>query len=89
MQTRRAEFETLIDALRLAHSQVDALRRVAGSQHVAAAAAQRELLGALEKYVEAIGRAGRPVPYRLRDELAMHRALAGVGSRGRRTTARD
>ena len=80
MQTKREEFETLIDALNLAHSKVNALRSDRGSPHLVAAAAQGELLGALENYAAALGRAGQPVPYRLRDELAMHRMLS-VGVR--------
>lgn len=36
---------------------------------------QRELLVALEEYVAALSARGRPVPYRLRDELHLYRTL--------------
>jgi hypothetical protein len=41
--------------------------------------AQATLLSALEAYAEGLATAGHPVPYRMRDELAMRRRLAGLG----------
>jgi hypothetical protein len=35
------------------------------------------LLSALEDYAAGLASAGRPMPYRMRDELAIHRQLAG------------
>jgi hypothetical protein len=36
---------------------------------------QRELLAALAAYAAALTRLGHPVPYRMRSELAMYRAM--------------
>jgi hypothetical protein len=44
--------------------------------------ARRALLDALEAYVKSLDERGHPVPYALRDELRLHRALlAGESSR--------
>ena len=40
---------------------------------------QARLLNALEAAAAALESAGHPVPYRMRDELAMRRRLAGLG----------
>jgi hypothetical protein len=40
--------------------------------------AQATLLSALEAYADGLATAGHPVPYRMRDELAMRRRLAGL-----------
>jgi len=45
--------------------------------------ARGELLDALERYVDALARAGRPVPYRLRDELRLNRGISGRTGRSR------
>ncbi len=37
--------------------------------------AQRGLLDALEKYAFALAAAGRPVPYRVRDDLVLYRGI--------------
>jgi hypothetical protein len=47
-------------------------------------AAQATLLTALEAYAAALTTAGHPLPYRMRDELAMRRCLAGLGGVQRR-----
>jgi hypothetical protein len=41
--------------------------------------AQATLLSALEAYAAGLTSAGHPLPYRMRDELAMRRRLAGLG----------
>jgi hypothetical protein len=41
--------------------------------------AQANLLTALEEYAAGLQSAGHPLPYRVRDELFMHRQLAGLG----------
>jgi hypothetical protein len=46
--------------------------------------AQATLLSALEAYAAALTSAGHPLPYRMRDELAMRRRLAGLGGVQRR-----
>ncbi len=50
-------------------------RGVHGLQPWAAVAAQGELLAALESYAAALESVHRPLPYRLRDELRLYRAL--------------
>jgi len=45
--------------------------------------AQQELLSALEGYSAELTRRGQPIPYRLRDELAMYRLLLQARRRGR------
>jgi hypothetical protein len=49
-----------------------------GNRHFSAwTPARGALLNALEDYAAALASAGRPMPYRMRDELAIHRQLAG------------
>jgi hypothetical protein len=49
-----------------------------GDRHLSAwTPARRALLGALEDYAAGLASAGRPIPYGMRDELAIHRQLAG------------
>lgn len=48
-----------------------------GSRHFSAwTPARRALLTALEDYAAGLAAAGRPMPYRMRDELVIHRQLA-------------
>jgi len=62
-----------------ARSEVEEARRgKARPGSSAADPAQRSLLAALEQYAAALTRHGRPVPYRLRDELAMYRAMFNI-----------
>lgn len=42
------------------------------------AAEQRNLWQALERYAEALGQLGAPLPYRMRNELSMYRALFAI-----------
>lgn len=44
-------------------------------RHTSTVDARRELLAALETYAAALASAGRPVPYRIRDELHLYRGL--------------
>lgn len=53
----------------------DARRVVASPNSQGATNAQRDLLAALEAYVAALQRRNQPVPYRVRDELALYRSL--------------
>ena len=49
-----------------------------GNRHFSAwTPARRALLTALEDCADGLASAGRPMPYRMRDELAIHRQLAG------------
>lgn len=41
-------------------------------------AARADFLAALERYASALKDTGRPLPYRLRDELHLHRSLKGA-----------
>jgi cytolysin (calcineurin-like family phosphatase) len=61
-------------AVNHARSTLD-LARAQGSVSGLAAPEQRRLLAALEGYAVALTRQGRPVPYRMRTELAMYRSL--------------
>ena len=51
------------------------LARQQGSSRAMAQSEQRELLAALAAYAVALTRIGHPVPYRMRSELAMYRAM--------------
>ena len=70
------ELEALLRAVNAARAVTEAARRVvASSKSPLATNAQRELLAALEVYVAALQRRDQPVPYRVRDELALYRAM--------------
>jgi len=45
--------------------------------HPRTLAARSNLLAALEAYASALSSTGRPLPYRLRDELALYRRING------------
>jgi hypothetical protein len=80
---RTVPLEQLLAELRAARQ---ALARERGPvRHVAEwTQAQSTLLTALEAYAAALTSAGHPLPYRMRDELAMRRRLAGLGGVQRR-----
>jgi hypothetical protein len=44
-------------------------------RHTSTVDARRDLLAALESYAAALASAGRPIPYRIRDELHLYRGL--------------
>jgi hypothetical protein len=53
-------------------------REQRGNRHFSAwTPARQALLTALEEYAAGLASAGRPMPYRMRDELVIHRQLAG------------
>jgi hypothetical protein len=55
-------------------------RERSASRHVTEwTLAQANLLTALEEYAAGLESAGHPLPYRVRDELFMHRQLARLG----------
>jgi|tagenome__1003787_1003787.scaffolds.fasta_scaffold20524670_3 hypothetical protein len=55
-------------------------RERSASRHVTEwTLAQANLLAALEEYAAGLQSAGHPLPYRVRDELFMHRQLARLG----------
>ena len=55
-------------------------RERSASRHVTEwTLAQARLLTALEEYAAGLESAGHPLPYRVRDELFMHRQLARLG----------
>jgi hypothetical protein len=68
------ELEVLLRAVTRAR---DALERARtqGSSRATAQSEQRELLAALAAYAVALTRLGHPVPYRMRNELALYRAM--------------
>lgn len=53
----------------------DARRAKASPGSSTVAAEQRLLLAALEQYAAALTHHGTPMPYRMRDEVAMYRAM--------------
>ncbi|QBX56752.1 hypothetical protein EXE58_15660 [Nocardioides seonyuensis] len=66
----------LLRAVSAARSEVEDARRLRAAPGSAPVAAeQRVLLEALEQYAAALSRQGSPMPYRMRDELAMYRAM--------------
>jgi hypothetical protein len=69
------DLRTLLEAVASARSQLETARATPSGRHTSAASAQRDLLAALEQYAEALRKIGRPVPYRLRDELHLYRRL--------------
>jgi hypothetical protein len=70
------ELTPLFHTLVAARAAVEGTRRTTtGSQATVATNARRDLLDALEAYAAALGRRGQPVPYRVRDELALYRSM--------------
>lgn len=70
------DLSALLRAVNAARSQLDDARRARSSPPFSAVAAEQQaLLAALERYAAALTRLGRPLPYRLRDEVAMYRAM--------------
>jgi len=51
-------------------------RHVRSAPYPEAVAARTDLLAALEAYVGALALTGRPMPYRLRDELFLYRRIS-------------
>ena len=68
------ELEVLLRAVTRARAALD-LARTQGSSRAMSQSEQRELLAALAAYAAALTRLGHPVPYRMRSELAMYRAM--------------
>jgi hypothetical protein len=65
----------LMAAVSDARTELETARATLAGRHTSAAGAQRNLLAALEQYAEALQEIGRPMPYRLRDELHLYRRL--------------
>lgn len=73
------ELSALLQAVCAARSDVDNARHAKPPQRLASAAAeQRVLLAALEHYEAALIHYGNPTPYRMRDELALYRAMFSI-----------
>lgn len=51
-------------------------RHIGNAHHPEAVAARSDLLAALEAYAGALTLTGRPLPYRLRDELFLYRRIS-------------
>jgi hypothetical protein len=70
------DLSALLRAVCAARSEVEDARRAKWSPGSSAVAAeQRLLLAALDRYAAALTHHGRPLPYRIRDEVAMYRAM--------------
>ena len=66
----------LLQAVCLARSEVENARRLKWTPGRSTGALEQRLLwGTLEQYAAALTDRGRPLPYRLRDEVAMYRAM--------------
>ena len=73
------DLPALLKAVGDARSEVEVARRGrAAPGSTPAAAEQRLLLAALEKYAAGLEHHGRPMPYRLRDEMAMYRSMFSI-----------
>ena len=68
------ELKVLLRAVTRARVALE-LTRKQGSSREMVQSEQRELLAALAAYAVALTRLGHPVPYQMRSELAMYRAL--------------
>jgi len=69
------DLRVLLAAITDARSALETARTTASGRHTSSAGAQRNLLAALEQYADALDKCGRPVPYKLRDELHLYRRL--------------
>jgi hypothetical protein len=67
--------DCLLQHVHEARSRLDLQRSEPMKRHTSTVDARRDLLAALESYAAALGSAGRPVPYRIRDELHLYRGL--------------
>jgi hypothetical protein len=66
----------LLQAVCVARSDVENARRLKWSPGPSTVAIEQRLLwGALERYAAALTQQGRPLPYRMRDEVAIYRAM--------------
>ena len=72
-QGQSHDLQASLGAVKRARSALD-LARTAGTVR-GAATEQRAMLAALEGYAVALTRHGHPMPYRMRSELAMYRAM--------------
>lgn len=73
------DLSTLLEAVCMARAEVEGARRARAPGSAAVAAEQRLLLAALERYAAALNHHGRPMPYRMRDEMAMYRSMFADG----------
>ncbi|HEY6934399.1 MAG TPA: hypothetical protein VI452_13460 [Marmoricola sp.] len=70
------DLSALLQAVCAARLEVEDARSAKGSPGSSAVAAEKRLLlAALERYAAALTHHGRPLPYRMRDEVAMYRAM--------------
>lgn len=70
----------LLQAIFVARSEVESARRLKWSPGPSTVAVEQRLLwGALERYAAALDHQGRPLPYRMRDEVAIYRAMFSTG----------
>jgi hypothetical protein len=76
-------FPELLRAVSAARAAVETARQEAAipGSSLAVAQQQRLLLATLERYAAVLAQHGRPIPYRLRDELAMYRAMFRIARR--------
>lgn len=76
------DLSALLRAVRAARSELEDARRAKASPGSSTVAAeQRLLLAALEQYAAGLTHHGRPMPYRMRDEMTIYRAMFSVRRR--------
>ena len=81
-EQRSVDLSALLRAVCVARSDVEHARQAKASPGSSRAATeQRELLTALERYAAALSVHGSPMPYRMRNEMAMYRAMFGTQPR--------
>lgn len=75
-EQKSPELSALLRAVCAARSEVEQARQARSTPGASRGATeQRLLLAALERYTAALAIHGAPMPYRLRDEVAMYRAM--------------
>ena len=75
MNERPHDLVALLQAVTRARSRVDLTRPQESLRGESKSQQQRQLLAALEAYAAALTAHGHPMPYRMRRELAMYRAM--------------
>lgn len=74
---RAGDLHALLESVVAARHQLADKRHMRSALDPQSVAARSDLLAALEAYAEALTLTGRPVPYRLRDELFLCRRISG------------
>jgi hypothetical protein len=80
--TQPTDLPELLNAVGIARRNVETARRGRAAPGTSAAdAEQRLLLVAIEEYAAGLAEHGSPMPYRLRDEMALYRSMFAIRRR--------